>query len=239
MKILLNIIMPVIMLSALFSNSFAQRKEVIFLKDGSVIEGKIVDSSENKIKIYTKCNCTWVFEKAEIERIENLKNRKYDNTGFANFSTVNLMFGRNDYSLLLSPGLTTVNGFYFLNHFYAGVGVGIEFFDYGSTPLFADFRYFINNKRTSPFVAVQGGYAFPVVFENYYEERYGGINLAGEFGIRHSISENFAFTTSVGFRYQEHISKSLYWYWGDSAYYNSVTTRIYNRVYFKLGFIFG
>jgi len=234
-------ILSIIIISALFSNTFAQKKEILYLKNGSVLEGRIVDSTGNKIKIETKGNCTWAFDKSEIEKLENHRTQNYSSTGFANFSTINLNFGRNDYSIRLSPSLTTINGFYFANKFYAGFGVGIEYFEYGGIPLFADLKYFINNKKVSPFIDFQGGWELPIVYNSYNfgNQRFGGINVGGEIGLINSISENFAFTCSFGYRYQEQKSKTDYWYWSETSNYESIRVSVFNSIFFKIGFIFG
>lgn len=233
------IISNLIILIITISSIYAQKKELVYLKNGSIIEGKIIDSTENKIKIRTKCNCTWVYDFDDIEKITSHKNYIYDNSGFANFSTLNFMFGRNDYSVLLSPGITTINGSYFLEKYYAGFGVGIENFDYGSIPVFADFRYFFSNRKISYYLDAQAGYAFPVKFDTWDGKRYGGINLSGEIGIRNSISENFAINYAIGFRYQQHKSDKTNYYWSSYVDYNSKIIRVYNRIFFKIGFVFG
>lgn len=238
--LLLNILVPVVLLLALFSNSFAQKKEFVYLKNGSIIEGRIVDSSDNVIKIYTKCNCTWAFQKNEIEKIENRFSGDYENKGFANFSTLDLLFGRNDNSIRFSAGLNTVNGLYYANKFYTGLGVGIEFFDYGIIPLFIDFKYFLNDKKVAPFVDLQAGWSIPIQLDSYWynQKRYGGINLSGEIGVRKSITDSFAYTFSVGYRYQELKSENEYWNWAENVNYQSTTYQIYNSIFLKMGFVF-
>jgi len=230
------ILMQIIFLFAFFQNTFAQKK-VIYLNNGSVIRGKIIDSTETKIRIQTKTEDIWAFEKSEIQKIEFLKKQNYNYAGFQNFSSLGFLIGQNYYNPVLSLSLTTINGFYLNKENYLGLGVGIEYFEYTIYPIFVDFKYFMTNKKISPFIDLQAGYSFATNYYNFgYQERNGGLNLNGEFGFRNNISSNFAMTYSFGYHFQKLTYNNMYYEWGGN--YTSEIIRYYNRCFFKIGFVF-
>jgi len=109
-------------------------------------------------------------------------------------------------------------GFQFNPHIFAGLGVGLSFYDYEgyyddseesmTLPIFANFRYTMLNKRISPFFDIKAGYS-PEVDDGE------GFFASPALGCRFAIGKQFAITTSISFEYQQ---GTVYYYDYDYEY---------------------
>jgi|GEM_PF-1278383 len=151
--------------------------DVVYLKNGSIIKGTIVEQIPNQsIRIETLDKSSIIALKIdEVEKItkeENVKPRKSRTgekvTRFNGLTTgfniePNLMLGvTNDEEFFFS---TTLTGNYQINPIIAlGVGSGIRTVRFEETyvPLFFHFRANILNMKLSPFIDFNTGHAFKV-----------------------------------------------------------------------------
>lgn len=145
-----------------------------------------------------------------------------------------------------------INGVEINNQLTTGIGVGFEFINETTLPVFADVRYFFRDSKFSPYVALQAGYSIPLSSETdiyppyyyydylssfypypYYNYQYksaGGVMINPSVGFKNMFNENLGFTFSLGYRYQQ-------------LNYNSTENddnvlMELNRLSIKLGFIF-
>jgi hypothetical protein len=98
---------------------------------------------------------------------------------FHSINNISLLNGDNE----VSAGLQSINGFQKENWF-AGVGVGLDYYVYRSVPLFADFRYEFGKTKNKFFAYADGGINFDWVKEYYYDGPifiWEGANNQGEF----------------------------------------------------------
>ncbi len=220
------------------------RKEVtVYLKSGDVIYGKIFSQdSLGGCRIANECGITQL-DQNEIEYIgkggysgEDLKN-----SGFYNQSTIALLFGEGQDGFQPKPSLTMVNGWQWQQRFFTGLGLGYEHFDRGVLPLFAEAKYFFMTESFSPFLSFRMGYAFPVEkqqqtdYNGNITDTYGGILLNPEAGIRVALGGGNYFIAGLGYNYQQLSHHEAYYMWGS---YDKVVFTNYNRISFRIGFIF-
>ena len=97
---------------------------------------------------------------------------------FHSVNSLSLLNGENE----VSAGLQSVNGLQ-RGNFFAGVGVGLDYYIHRSVPLFADLRYEFGKKKDKFFAYVDGGVNFawvedevfnsPIVFDGPMETNSG------------------------------------------------------------------
>ena len=208
------------------------KKDVVYLKNGSIIKGTIVLQDPGKrIKLKTKDNNLWVFRYDEIDSIARpspvvIPFRK----GYFNLTELGVLAGNSSNATKAPFTLTNVNSWYFAKGFSTGLGVGVELSNETYLPVVADFRYYFQNRRPLPFISLQAGYSFalggsysqtiyaiddirvspaiwpgPVpTYTNDPVSARGGFLINPAIGIQTPINENFAMTFSAGYRWMRH-----------------------------------
>lgn len=161
---------------------FAQQKDVVYLKNGSIIKGNIKEIIPTEsLKIETYDGSLFVFSMSEVERIlkeETQKNNKSENnelfTKYAGF--VEASFGGKLYDMF-SFDISTTHGGYISEYFFMGAGIEFDltyhqlryihnnviinkenFYAFG-LPVYVDFR--VNpmgiQKKITPFIDLRIG----------------------------------------------------------------------------------
>ncbi|HLN52316.1 MAG TPA: hypothetical protein VK212_01325 [Lentimicrobium sp.] len=177
---------------------------------------------------------------------ESKESVSYKEKGFYNITSVALLFGQGQDGFLPIPSLTTVLGWQFNKKMLAGAGIGYEYYEWSVGTLFADLKYMVNQKNVMPFGSFKIGYALPIgkpsETDNYYGEitkYYGGIQLNPEAGIRLHIGQGSSLLLSIGYHFQQLAhDENTYYFWGSSSRYTTKVNTDYNRVSFRLGFMF-
>jgi hypothetical protein len=232
------------------------KKDVVYLKNGSVIRGTIVLNDPGKmIKLKTSDRSLWVFKYDQIDSIKHPQRVTIPSkTGYFNLTELGVLVG-NANSLNKAP-LTVMNisSWKFPGNFSTGIGVGVEFFNETYLPVVADFRYFIREHGPLPFVSLQAGYSIPMggsyTQQNYYYgydiavmpgisptpaptvvdmSARGGFLVNPSIGIQTQLNENLALVFSAGYRYMR------YNYGKHDNYKLEVD---YNRLSLKVGLLF-
>ncbi len=221
---------------------FAQNKDQVTLKNGSVIRGCIVEIiPDGNVTINDAAGNTWVYAMNEVSNISQVQNKpamagnNYPGA-WANMTSIGFLAGSQNsmqvapFSLLSSFGYNNSLGI------YTGVGLGIETLNINHIPVFLDLQYFLRKKEVSPVIILRGGYALPFKGKS---DVYGNINtykggFTGSLGVGLKIrtKENFAWDVGLMYRYMQ-ISYTEYFDWNDQNY---TYTDIYNRLEIRVGF---
>jgi len=234
--------------------SFARKgkKDIIYVKNGSVINGQIISSlPSGQVKIKTKDNSLWVFEAAQIDSISKSTGVfSQIHTGYFNLTEAGILAGNSNNKYATPFSLMNISGWQFNNQFSVGAGAGVEFFSETYLPVVADFRYYLKRQGVNPFFGIQGGYSFAMDTPDK-QYVYGGsdyssvwrnptidalrIKAKGGFlvnpfvGFSTPLGENLALTFSAGYR----IMRQRY-----SREDNYMIDIDYNRLSLKIGLIF-
>ncbi|HLW42474.1 MAG TPA: hypothetical protein VKY82_08935 [Flavobacterium sp.] len=192
--------------------SFGQNnyQDVVYLRNGSIIRGVIIEQVPNKsVKIETDDRNVFVYQMEDIEKLakemsltknKNL-NEKGLQAGYRGIIELGLQVGTGDYGMDRLK-LNVINGHQFNPYFSLGFGTGLRYYfdaDTALIPLFVDFRTnFINNK-VSPYLSVGIGYSFDAT--NNFE----GVGLLFNpvMGVNIKVSDNSAFNIGIGYEIQK------------------------------------
>lgn len=98
------------------------------------------------------------------------------------------------------------NGISIGQHINLAMGIGLETHVPGKyIPLFLESKYILMKRKTSPFIAVSGGYLQGVQRNQYgyYSDlkMKGGLTTGARIGIQHFFAGNVGIHTSFGYRY--------------------------------------
>ena len=178
----------VLVLAVITSGVFAQNntEDVLYLKNGSVIRGKITDQlTTGKLKIELSGGSVFVFATADIDSIrkesaigtsikEIKRNYFRRDRGFRNMTELAIIYGvnfknnpnanyyYNTNSDDIGLSLQTINGYQFWPYLFVGGGVGIDrFITYQQTfsPFFLRVSSEFLKRKVTPYVYVDAGYS--------------------------------------------------------------------------------
>jgi hypothetical protein len=230
--------------------TFAQsetKTDAIFLKNGSIIYGKISEQLNNSTKIESLCKNVWAFENEEIKRIkfdtliENESNKisiSPKEKGFYWNSNLGILLeSGNENGKNFSPSFQTELGYILNPYIRIGAGLGIESFDVQIIPSYFSLSVFIKNNKISPFLNFKTGYSFPASnhpkYIYYYTESFkGGFNFEISPGIKFQVSKSAELNLNIGYRYQKLTSETI------SDWENSILKYEYNRLAIRIGITF-
>ena len=211
------IISAIIVFIAVCKISAQIPQEIVYLKNGSVIRGIVLEQIPNQsVKVQTKDGSIFVYKVEEIEKISKdfeKKNNKilsetsYDLKGYRGFVDIGYIFGVGEEGLKEDRiEFSTTHGYQLNNHFFIGGGVGIHYMtssDVFLLPMFVDFKGYLLNGNVSPFFDLKGGYSH-ILSELEDEDIKGGLYIAPSVGVRFFIPEgNIGLNLSLGFNLQK------------------------------------
>ena len=220
-------LVSIFLILVLFANlSFAQKhkRDVVYLKNGSIINGQIIgELPSGQVKVKTRDNSLWVFEASQIDSIgHSVKEYKPVQSGYFNLTEGGILAGNTNNKYDSPFSLMNISGWEFKNRISVGAGAGVEFFSETYLPVVADLRYSLSRKGVMPFFGLQGGYSFALdkpdkqyVYQNYYiwqggsastldVKAKGGWMITPSVGICTPLNDNLALTFSAGYRMMRH-----------------------------------
>lgn len=229
-----------------------RKRDVVYLKNGSILRGTIVLQDLGKlIQLRTTDYSLWVFKQDQIDSITRLPSpRVASKTGYFNLTEIGILTGNHTNVSKAPFTLLNVSGWNFKSGFATGVGLGIEFSNETYFPVVADIRYYLREKRPLPFVSLQAGFSIPLgasqeqtrnaiyayrLSSNFYPvtnqtvKSLVGFQINPTVGIQIPIQENLALTFGAGYRWMRHR------YSGSNNY--SLDVEI-NRLSLKIGLLF-
>jgi hypothetical protein len=235
----------IMLIITLFPLSAQKSKDAIYLKNGSVIYGKLIEIVDDQYKMQTSDGSIFIYKTSEVEKFAKesplFDGRKAEGFGFS--LEAGVLFGsqHTDYAapfsfnILASITSKTKN--------ITSIGSGVEFFGRPYTPLFIEYKYIFYNRKTSPFVFARGGAVIPFggdeqtpslinSHDNGPKEFKGGASLTFGTGISWA-KEEYETYLSFGYRYAHTSYVQNDYNLGDVTYSNSL-----NRLEIKFGYKF-
>lgn len=249
MKILYTI--SLLLLISLYPLTAAAQKgleDVLYLKNGSILRGKITELSADTISIEILGGSVFVFPSSEAKGISREKKLvRYKESGYMFVLETGLLAGR-------SPGnninqsnksinsftIQFVNGHEFRPELALGIGTGIDsYHNFTTIPVYLRMSGSLSkiSKKFSPMYILDGGYGFYSRLFNgnsLNNNGYGGLMLNPAAGVRIRLSNRSSFILNAGYRFQKGSTASFFGAPGDGIR-EKIT---FNRVSVRAGFMF-
>ncbi len=215
MKRILIILTATIVLS--FCANAQQGKDVLFLKNGSVIYGSLTEIKDGRYTIATTGGLIFTYTTDEVEKFiiggeskpGKVQINNLNGIGFGIESGFLIGSSNHNFPLLFSinPMLT----FTFADRNTIGFVSGLEAYDKLYLPLLFEYRYNIMNTNVSPFIYARGGGLLSLSDDDEYEDYKGGWTLGVGTGFRWPIA-GFESYIKLGFRYGFTVHKQNSYY---------------------------
>jgi hypothetical protein len=227
-----------------FPLSAQKTKDALYLKNGSIIYGKLLEISENNYKIETSDKSLFIYPSAEVEKFQKenprFEGRREKGPGFALEAGLLAGAQNNDFdapfsfNFLVNYTTDTKNIF--------SIGSGAEFLGSTFAPLFFEYKRLFSERRVTPFLFLRGGGLvhigddsdsdeYPYQY-NYSKDYKGGASFGFGTGISWA-KEDIETYLSFSFRYAHTSYKQRDYNEVTYTYKNS-----YNRLEIKFGFKF-
>lgn len=201
----------VLIASTTLAAAAQQLEDVVYLHNGSVIRGVIIEQVPNvSIKIETRDGNIFVYKMEEIAKFTKEQARQTTFTSKASKNQVgrykgyygDINIGYN-ISTANSFDLQVVNGYQFSPYFGLGGGVGFKAdIDGPSIPIFANFRSEFLKGPITPFASLNVGYNIRIL--GFYD----GFYLESKFGVSFRVSQKVKL--NVGLSYT--LNNAVYYY---------------------------
>jgi hypothetical protein len=143
-----------------------------------------------KLKILFVANCMMLFASSTFAQQEAATNK---GIAFQSIAQAGALVG-SSYGQFVIQSINGVN----YKNFFAGVGVGLDFYYLRSVPVTIELREKLSNWRSSPFVYAAGGVNFPWdpdTHSNFSKDGYW------DFGVGYDIPANKSLSVSVSIGY--------------------------------------
>ena len=205
-------------------SSFGQSnyQDVIYLKNGSIIRGVIIEQVPNKsIKIETADRSVFVYQMNEIEKLTREAEQRNRGgsfsdsglqVGYKGIVELGYQIGTGDYGIDRLK-INIINGYQLNPYISLGFGTGLRYFfpaapasEAALIPIFADLRANFMDNNVSPYLSLGIGYSFDA------SNRFEGVGflLNPTIGVSFKISEKSALNVGLGYEMQR--MKFFNWY---------------------------
>jgi hypothetical protein len=222
----------------LFISTIAQTgktEDVVYLKNESVVRGKILQKTDAIVKIQVSDGSIFVLAITEVEKITTEKrfgSYQYKAKGFAHFTELGpLIAGKTTIEGVTTAAFSfqTINGYKFSKPAFLGLGIGADLYATQTIiPVFGSFRGDISIKGSViPFYFADAGYGINITQNsNNGIDFKGGFTYALGLGAKIPFNKTAGFLISFGYRSQK-----------TSFTQNNVNKEIqYNRLAVRAGF---
>ncbi len=186
-------------------------QEVVYLKNGSIIRGVIIEQVPNEsLKIQTADGNVFAYQMDEVEKItkEEVKNsrnhsrrddkyKKYGlNRGYRGFVDLGYTLGFNS-SIERRLEVFTSHGYQFFPYLFVGVGAGMQYYheleDVFGVPIYLHLRTSVPLRPFRPFIDLRIGYNVCDAHSVYFSP---------SVGCRYAINDVCGLNVSIGYSWQ-------------------------------------
>lgn len=232
--------------------------DVIYLKDGSILRGTMLEYQRGDFLRFRMSTGEMRIDDADIERIVQeprdpmvtmvMKREKkpkvyaFREKGFYSSVVFSLLPGGGEYRSELGLSLQAAFGHQFSRHL--GIGAGLSLDGYanesgGDTfiPIFAEARGYLWKKKNTPYWNLGAGYGFPLRTDSENQEvrRFeGGYMFHPAIGYRLGADKTINLALDIGYKFQRAITEREFFFSGE------IVTRdvVYRRLCLRVSVIF-
>ena len=202
-------------------NAEAQNyEEVVYLSNGSIIRGAVIEQTKEVIKIKIIGGSVLVYQMSDVERItkeevnkdntERIKRVKSmyqisDSATYYNALTFSLLLGTDDFGVTSATSFHYVFGYQYKPIIGAGIGVGMDSYFFSEVrnilPIYLEARGYLYEAPFSPYYSMKLGYGFPLENDLILDAS-GGLMVNPKIGFRFPTRTNVAFVLELGALFQ-------------------------------------
>lgn len=184
----------VFLIIALFGVLFsASAREILIMKDGSVLKGEFVEATGEQVKFRTDDDTVRVYEMDKVASLAEERLKNFSTKGYRSQIEQVAECGS-----FWAFGYDIILGYQFNSHLQLGAGAGFRFlgsmYSDRSVPLHIDFKVNILKTKVTPFLDFKGGAMM------FVDEKIGSSSfyLSPSVGIKKHYSEARALSFSAG-----------------------------------------
>lgn len=235
----------IILIIIAYQSSAQKTKDVLYLKNGSVINGTLLEISDNQYKIKTTDGSLFIFSAPEVDKyakeIPVFDGRKRTGFGFA--LEAGFLVGAQSSKYDAPFSFNCIAGYTIDTKNTLGIGSGAEFLGQTFTPLFFEYKHLFNEKKTAPFIFLRSGILLHLgsdkEIDDFNYPQYnvprdfsGGASMTVGTGISW-IGQDIETYITFAYRYAQTSYMETDYYQHDATFKN-----YFNRLELKIGFKF-
>ena len=214
--------------------------DIIYLRNGSIIKGKILKSDSVSCSIETCCGSIFVYNSTEIVKTESIvSDNVSDNAskakGYFNYTSMGFLVGSSENEKKAPFSLVSEHNYRFNQYFSLGGVIGYEVPEEPVVPLGLNIKGLLPQNSALFFIGISAGYSFSLENpdDEFYETADGGYFFNAELGVMLPVSQSTSFFVAAGYRYNELNYTRTDWWLGDVD-----RKVIYNRLSVRFGLAF-
>lgn len=190
-------ILVIILLVCFSSVGSVGMRDVIVLKDGSLVHGKATDNkSTESITIETEDGEIRSYNYREIRSLNNIPVISQDKPDILNIARVSVGAG----SAKPSYGISYIYGYQLTGFSSLAGGFGLERYSKNNViSFFIDARFYLIQQKTAPYLLMDVGYTYGLASTNYRRNTEGFLLMIG-LGLRAQTNEKRAWFLDCGYK---------------------------------------
>jgi hypothetical protein len=243
-----RLLFSILLIIFTLSLSAQKNRDVLYLKNGSIIYGKLLEIINGQLKLQSSDGSYFIYPMEEIDKLEkenpSFEGRKTSGLGMS--TEAGVMIGSQGSEYVAPFSFNILSSYTVDTRHVLSLGSGVEFLGSPFIPIFAEYKFLLKNKRATPFFFTRVGNLFhlsdnPDLDETnqyYYKHDYrGGFSFAAGTGFEWSRDD---LSTYISFAYRyartSYYQQSYVYY--DRTGYDYKYVSNYNRLEIKFGFRF-
>jgi hypothetical protein len=229
------IILCILVFVASISIKAQENVNVLVLKNGSIIKGKILENNTDSIKIQTLGNLL-VFSQNEVisndQKTTYKSGKSYKQKRYFNLTTIGILLGSTVNEKVAPVSVLMEHDFGVYKYLTVGSVFGFEMLNETVCPIAANIKLRIPVHANDLFFGVSGGYSISTEKPDVYgvKKGTGGYMFNAEVGYLVAISGNTGVYFAIGYRYNELNYKMEDWWWDGAD-----RKMFFDRISFRTG----
>jgi hypothetical protein len=229
--------LPILVFLFMFKGVSGQRTiDILYLKDGSIIRGELVEKNDTVVRIRSCCDNIFAFRPDAVMKMEQIPVVKpmgsLSRKGYLNTISFGALIGTSDDDKSAPFSVIMEHNYRFHKYFMAGAYFGFEQLNENVLPLGISLKVTFPVRSCVFLLAGSGGYSVSLDKPSVegIRKATGGYHAGAETGFIIPVSDHSALFLGIGYRYNELNYRLEDWWLG--MYDRHIT---YNRFSLRFG----
>lgn len=154
-----KLVLLIVLTITILQLSAQKTKDALYLKNGSIIYGRLIEISDNNYKIQLSDGSTFNYAADEVDKLikeaPSYAGRKSEGAGLS--IEGGLLIGSQNSDLDAPFSFNIIVNYTNGTRNILGIGSGVEFLGSTFSPVFAEYKRLFNERKTAPFIFFRGG----------------------------------------------------------------------------------